>query len=146
MSKRVNARWGLGRSETCLRGTDRRMFPPPWNDCSWTVSALCPCRDGACLFQLSPEPKISCGCQPSTSGKFPSREASPTLAAAQCPWFLVGHLAPWDNFWPWLPLQQKLQLSRIGGTGVLTPYYNLRNQQEKGRLPFFQCRQDYSKH
>ena len=104
MSKRVNARWGLGRSETCLRGTHRRMFPPPWNDCSWTVSALCPCRNGACLFQLSPEPKISCGCQPSTSGKFPSREASPTLAAAQCPWFLVGHLAPWDNFWPWLPL------------------------------------------
>lgn len=31
-------------------------------------------------------------------------QASPTLAAAQCPWFLVGHLAPWDDFWPWLPL------------------------------------------
>lgn len=46
--------WGLGRSEPCLCGTSRRMFPPPWNDCSWTVSALCPCRDRPCLLQLSP--------------------------------------------------------------------------------------------
>lgn len=34
--------------------TEMRMFPPPWNDCSWTVSALCPCRDRACLLQSSP--------------------------------------------------------------------------------------------
>lgn len=46
--------WGLGQSEPCLCGTDVRMFPPPWNDCSWTVSALCPCRDRACLLQHSP--------------------------------------------------------------------------------------------
>lgn len=53
--------------------TKMRMFPPPWNDCSWTVSALCLRRDRAVYSNPAPEPKMSCGCQPSTSGKFPLR-------------------------------------------------------------------------
>lgn len=71
------------------------MFPPPWNGCSWTVSALCPCRDRACLLQPSPEPKIPCSCQSLTSGKFPSRE--PGLSHFGCDPSVLGFL--WD-IWP----------------------------------------------
>lgn len=46
------------------------LSPPPWNDCSWTVNALCLHGDKACLLQSAPELKISCDCQPFTSGKF----------------------------------------------------------------------------
>lgn len=82
-----------------LYGTKMRMFPPPWSDCSWTVSALCPCKDRACLLQPSPRAENFLWLPTLCFRKVPIKGARPLpfWLQPQCPWFLVGHLAPWDN-------------------------------------------------
>lgn len=82
-----------------LHGTEMRMFPPPWNDCSWTVSALCPCSDRAYLLQPSPRAENFLWLPALYFRKVPIEGARPLplWLQTQCPWFLVGHLAPWDR-------------------------------------------------
>lgn len=91
--------WGLGRSEPCSLCTKMRMFPPPWNDCSWTVSALCPCRDRACLLQSSPRAENCLRLPALYFRKVPTEGARPLplWLQTQCPWFLVGHSVLWDD-------------------------------------------------
>lgn len=59
---------------------------------------LCARAGTACLLRPAPEPAASGACQPPGCGKFPEREPGLALwQQPQCPWFLVGHLAPWDH-------------------------------------------------
>lgn len=92
-------RGGWAGQSLVLDGTKMRMFPPPWNDCSWTVSALCLCRDRACLLQPSPRAENVLWLPALYFRKVPTEGARPLplWLQPQCPGLLMGHLAPWDN-------------------------------------------------
>lgn len=116
------ARGGWAGQSLVLDGTEMRMFPPPWNDCSWTVSALCLCRDRACLLQPSPRAKNVLWLPALYFRKVPTDGARPLplWLQPQCPWLLMGHLAPWNNhglaiasLLPCLPTAQDFPPSQV---------------------------------
>lgn len=121
---------GAGQVSLLLYDTKMRMFPPPWNDCSWTVSALCPCRDRACLLQPSPREESFLWLPALYFRKVPIKGARPLplWLQPQCPWFLVRHWAPWDSqvllaLVSLLPCsQQSRTLPHYGSIFFVTPF------------------------